>query len=748
MASYSPNQVDILSTIHCCFNWDFMNMNKEQKTELWLQDRIATIEGELNAQSEDSPKRNFPQLYSLQGFLYTQLYLKKESNGAEYLQKAEKAFQNALDACEKESCGYRAIAYGNLIYFNHKKWSKNKSEDPQYQTQQIQCEYNEIKKITNIPKNPEVLAMQGYSANYFRMHNESINFYQEALKSKETAEWVFGLALVKLHGSAGMERTRQENDEIETLLRHAVELDPTYHFVGLKLARHLLKQRKPHGTEEVVAILEQVPLDKDKQRNIIVLEEAAGLYTDIGRDDKALELYNIAETINPSSMKTLRGLGNIYQQKWVNSCWKKKGAPRRLDEASLKNAVKYFTENVDSDNAKPFDITKIANIHLRAYKTFNEEASKKGGKQAEKNLYRNKADHHKKECTFWYKKAEERLNKNQFDLRSEIEVCYRLSEYYREFDSEEVEKYLEETFRKASLGTDQDNFYELKFVKNAREELLQLASKEKGDQVKVLKTKAWIYELSGHYESALFYLQKVKISSNTDALQERELSLYFKIIKNKRRIGLDVQKIKKEMDQLIPKISDFHNKKEFELKSRIIEIETKFSDDNITELKENFIQFEKMIIESKFTATELADKIVSIFHDSKVVLERTMKYIKENLYHPEGKDILYYPNQKVSQTKEDLKKFFEKDCKWEDFSTRYTQMFLFFVEKLNPNDYSYVGDYVKVRNKGEHDLKKVQLQLLDQKCPTKQDKIELTRKSAFYSAEVFNFIKKEVDGIL
>ena len=764
MASFSRNQID-LSTIHCCFNWEFMN--REQKTELWLLDRIATIEGELNAQAEDNPKRNFPQLYSLQGFLYTQLYLKKENDGAEFLGKAEKAFQNALDAYKEENHGYQAIANGNLIYFN-RKWNKNEPKDPKYKTESLESSYNALKKMTNLKNHPEVLAMKGYSANYLRLHKESIEFYQEVLKTKQTAEWVFGLALAKLHRSTGREGTKQENDEIEILLRHAVELDPTYHFVKLKLARHLLEQRKPHGTEEIEDILQKVPLNEGEQKNIIILEEAAGFYIAMNSEEgrgKALELYQRAYVINPHSVKTLRGLGNIYFQKWIGSCQNnkkdktnKKKNPRPLDESSLENAVKYFTENVegDSSNAKPFDVTKIGNIHLKTYKTFtaiskevSKPKTKRKGKTHDEEApnYQDKAAHHKERCIFWYEKVEERLNKGQFDLRSEIEVCQRLSEYCREFDSERERFYLEQTLRKASQGSHQDNFYELTFVKNARERLLELASKGKNDKVKVDKTKAWIYELSGHFESALFYLRKAKTSP--DDFQEHEVSLYFKIIENKRKNGLDIQKVKEEMDILIQQIgkNHFHKGKEFELKSRIIEIERQMSDDNVQELRETFIKFEKTLLDPQLPTNTLADKTFSVLHDSKVVLERAMKYIKEKLY-PEGKDFLYYPKAKVSQAEGDLKKFFEKECKWEDFSIRYTEMFAFFVEKLDCNEYSFVLDFVNIRNKGEHDLKKTQLRLFDEICPTKQKKIELTRKSAFYSAEVFNSIKKEVDKVV
>ena len=136
------------------------------------------------------------------------------------------------------------------------------------------------------------------------------------------------------------------------------------------------------------------------------------------------------------------------------------------------------------------------------------------------------------------------------------------------------------------------------------------------------------------------------------------------------------------------------------------------SDDNVQELRETFIKFEKTLLDPQLPTNTLADKTFSVLHDSKVVLERAMKYIKEKLY-PEGKDFLYYPKAKVSQAEGDLKKFFEKECKWEDFSIRYTEMFAFFVEKLDCNEYSFVLDFVNIRNKGEHDLKKTQLRLFD-----------------------------------
>lgn len=71
-----------LSEFQCHFTWDFINLGK--RTKLYLRDRINTIDKELPAQNDDYPerqqqkKRNFPQLYSLRGFLFVQLYQKTE----------------------------------------------------------------------------------------------------------------------------------------------------------------------------------------------------------------------------------------------------------------------------------------------------------------------------------------------------------------------------------------------------------------------------------------------------------------------------------------------------------------------------------------------------------------------------------------------------------------------------------------------------------------------------------------------
>ena len=182
-----------LSKFKCHFTWDFINL--EKRTKLYLRDRINTIDKELPAQigepsEQQQWKRNFPQLYSLRGFLYVQLYQKTENGGDEFLEYAENSLTKALEECKEKNVGYKAIIYADLIHL--KQMPKSVDE--------LIKKYNALSE--NIENHPEVLAMKGYAASFFHSYNDAINFYEEALAHTRTPEWVFGLALAMQHRQA------------------------------------------------------------------------------------------------------------------------------------------------------------------------------------------------------------------------------------------------------------------------------------------------------------------------------------------------------------------------------------------------------------------------------------------------------------------------------------------------------------------------------------------------------------------
>lgn len=732
------NEDNKLSQYPCYFTWEWANCTKRSK--LFLNDRIETIEGTIQSEEKMEKSRNLPQLYALNGYLYTQLY-RKEDGERKLLNRAEICFQTALQKCGSEDDGYKKIIYASLIHLFDLIDEKSKVNDNI-------SKFDDQEPKVELGSNEQVLAIQGHGAAYLHKYHEAITFYEMAMERQKemekqvTPEWLFGLALAYIHRNVG-KATYSEMEKIEYLLRHAISLDPTYDYARLKLANHLWDSRVDYkfggknecnAKEEIDDIINQVK--KSQSENITILEEIAST---INRMDpkEALKLFEKCYKINPKSQKTLRGLGNLH----LNFSKKEK----KNSANHLEKAVQYFTENIEkSKNAKPHDLSQVSKIHRDAYLFYKNR----------KNV--TKAKDHESKSKEWIEKLKDQLKKGFLDERNEPEICYRISEHHKAFGDQEKEiQYLNKTLSCAVAGREEDDLKGLKFVDQAQNRLLKIASKS--DKAECFKTKSDVFKQRGNFDSAIFYLQKALSESQENQqlssfqlfeMRVEEIQLFINLIRKKREYSLDdgdvTTAVREKIDALDTDPRHANKRAQLEFAFQELSIEKLFNDkdmEHVGDLRRSRLAFEENL-KVKNQDQSLDDAIFDVCHDSKVVLERCMRYIRENVF-PDGKEVTYYPNylSDLDQTKLDT--VLEK-IGWNNFSSTLPSLVDFLVDRLDNAKYPDLK-FVKIRNKGEHDFKAKQIQILWQHCPDKEDRIRLARFASRYAVEVWNKVKHEID---
>ena len=733
------NTENKLNQYPCYFTWEWASCTKRSK--LFLNDRIQTIDGTIESEEMmDNGGRNLPQLYALKGYLCTQLY-SKEGGERELLNHAESCFQTALTKCGSKDDGYTKILYASMIHLFDLK--DKKSNVDKY----ISKFHDQEPRDVAFKSNEQVLVMQGHAAGYLCKYHEAITFYEEAMAKNVTPELLFGLALAYIHRNIG-KSTYSNMEKIEYLLRHAISLDSTYDLAKSKLAKHLWDSRADfkyggnngcHATEEIEDIIAQV--ESSQSYNVAILEEAATTITKID-SEKALKLYLKCYAINPKSQKTLRGLGTLHLKSW-----EKKKKPEDLEQA-----VRYYTENVEkSENAKPFDISRIGQLHRDAYLFYVKGKTRNNAK----------AKHHASKCKEWFEKLIDQLKKGYLDERDKAEAYYKISQYYKIFsDDPEKEKeitYLNKMLSCAMAGREDDDLQGLKFVNQAQNRLLEIAAKL-DNKADCYKMKSDVFKQRKHFDSAIFYLQKAinelgfnQVSSfQLFQLKVEEIQLYIALVKKKREYLLDDGEVtmgivRSKIDDLAtdPRRSDERAQLEFDYQK--LSIEKLFNDkdrEHIGELRESRLVFEEKL-KVEIPEKLLDDAIAEVCHDSKVVLERCMRYIRDKVY-PDGKDFIYYPKHLTDLDEQKLDLVLGK-IGWSNFSSNLPSLANFLVDRLDNGRHPYLLQFADVRNKGEHDFKSNQIQVLRQHCPDKESRIRLARYASCYAVEVWNKVRYEVN---
>ena len=751
--------------IQSYFTWQWTDCTNKSKD--FLKNQIAEIEKTIKFEEIDK-KRNLPQLYALKGYLLTQVDVTIKKN----LQDAEDCFEKALKNCKENNEGYKKVIYGSLTHLQDLKVEVNKKIDQ---------------------SNAEVLAMQAHAAAYLQNYQEAIDFYEKALKEekegpdkKETPEWLFGLALALIPKNVGR-NNKFYSKKIECLLRHAIQLDDSYHLAKLKLAKNLLISRRKYGDEEIYDLVNPI-IDKNKlkeneskeneskeneskeneskeneskenelkeneskenelkeneskenemeiRKKVAFLEEAANVIKDL-KIEKAEEIFLDCYKAIGYSQKTLRGLGVLYSELWEKKTRGKKQQGNEVDdeeiEKHLADAIKYLEENA---TGKHFDIILIANQHRKAYEYYNKHEPEK-------------ATYHKNKCEKLYEQLIDQLEAGEFDAKSKLDVCYRLSEFYKTFsDGDKEKEYLKQTLHCASKGTEEDNFEYLSFVRLAQSRLLELADGLKTDSEKY-KGKSDVFKLCGDIERSIFYLKEVvKVSGEgSQEIKFEEAQLLLSLIKKKKKYGLDDEQTMNETETKIGLIEDEERKEKLEIEFQRMKIDKRFTDAIVNDLKED-----RLNLENKPTMKS----IFAVLDKSKILLERCIAHINQKVF-PEvtnKKSYLYQIDFKTCKSKEQRIKTidtkFKNEYKWskgeKKFSSILPQLAKSFTEFLDVTMHPYLPIFIKIRNKGQHDFETNQIALLFEKCPSVADQKELTRKASNYAVEVWNCVKEEVD---
>ena len=723
--------------IQCYFTWQWTDCTNKSKD--FLKNEIDEIEKTIKFEEIDK-KRNLPQLYALKGYLLTQVDVTIKKN----LQDAEDCFEKALENCKENNEGYKKVIYGSLTHLQDLKVEVNKKIDQ---------------------SNAEVLAMQAHAAAYLQNYQEAIDFYEKALKEekegpdkKETPEWLFGLALALIHKNVGR-NNKFYSEKIECLLRHAIQLDDSYHLAKLKLAKNLLSSRKEYGDEEIFDLVNPITKENKLKENelkeneskeneskenemeirkkVTFLEEAANVIKDFKTETlrdikKAEEIFLDCYKTKEYSQKTLRGLGVLYSKLWKKKTGDKKQQGNEVDdeeiEKHLTDAIKYLEENA---TGKHFDIILIANQHRKAYEYYNKHEHEK-------------VTYHKKECEKLYGQLIDQLKAGKFDAKSKLEMCYKLSKFYKTFsDGDKEKEYLKQTLHCASKGTEEDNFEDLKCVGLAQGRLLELADGLKNDSEKY-KGKSDVFKLCGDIERSIFYLKEVvKVSGEgSQEIKFEEAQLFLSLIKKKKKYGLDDEQTMNETETKIGLIEDKERKEKLEIEFQRMKIDKLFTHDIVNDLKED-----RLNLENKPTMKS----IFAVLDKSKILLERCIAYINQKVF-PEvtnKKSYLYQIDFKTCERINTIDTKFKKEYKWskgeKKFSSILPQLAKSFTEFLDVTMHPYLPIFIEIRNKGQHDFETNQIALLLEKCPSVADQKELTRKASNYAVEVWNCVKEKVD---
>ncbi|XP_066915913.1 probable DNA double-strand break repair Rad50 ATPase [Clytia hemisphaerica] len=667
--------------------------------------------------------------------------------GKKNLDEAEKSLEDALKECSNNNVGYKAVIYADLIHLKNKR--KENSDD-------LIKQYKDLLK-NFIPKEPEELAMKGYAATLFHCYEDAIKFYKKLLSMVDNpeCEWVFGLALAMQHRQVRRKIT-ERNEDIEKNLRKAIELDPSYDMARIKLAKELWtydEETKAKKRSEIENLIDEVLKKTDNPLTIRIAAVTLLNQIDNSKGEKALKKL-------PESREVLRALGSLYFKRFKKNTL----------EFNLNEAIKCF-DKIQRD-AMPFDLTKLGYFHLEASWYYDREYDKaeqskkhkqskqskkhKQSKQSKKHKQSKQSKKHNQNCKTIMEKAENRLIKDEYDLRNNIETCYRLSQFYRhhQSNSEKEFRYLEDTLQKANEGSNEENLFELEVVIEAKERLLEIANGYE-NHVEKFKLTSYVYEQSGEYDIALNRWREAMSTVSTGGnetpkdMLEKEAILLFKVVDKEMKSNIDCPTLK-EFDEKVKALNDCKTKDNLQHEVRLIKIEKLMTNDkNLEELKEKLLQLEGISFKKERVEGELNERVCEVIIWLCTVLDRSVMLIENTLYQGKGKASynLQFPRPNSKDYKyengcdeEKLKKFFEKKCEWDKFSNNYKELFEFFFERLNITQYAFLTDIFNIRKKTVHHVHTDMITALNDARSTEKDKIQLARDASKYAAENWNFI--------
>ena len=775
-----PNQIPLDSLVHH-FKWDICKI-----TPTILQERILSVEGHLRENSS----RILPQSYCLLAYLKSKADTDKEveTNNEIYnlLLNAEKSLPEIDEGSTKKGLGYKAAVIGNLIYWEQCKIKMYEQARKHFE------EYEKLKGRYDrcLENHPEVLAMKAFAFGYsfgIKKSSDSVKYYTEALSDKDymnSAEWIYGLAHSKSI-VALKEEPQRKNDliEIEQLLRRAIHIDPYYSLAMLKLAKTLIKLHGINVFDEIEYWIEKA-LDVSN-RKLSCLEEAASIYHQALKhknrkdrkenNEKAMKLYKEAERMNPSSKRTIIGIGKCHLNNYYVSKRRESNSRGKLCEkdlpSELEKAQIYFEK--DNEHKRHIDKLKLAQVYR------------------EVSLFKGKGFHLKAENIY----------KQVIKLTEEEKDPLRLAEAYTRYATflkmdervkEEIEYLRKGVDVTVDCGEEEDS--EMRFSRECQDRLLLYASQGIFmTKQESLVVKAHVQRKRGNIMTSYYYLKQAnKLESTAEYKSHLEEKLAECILEASEVQQIACAKAMSDVyfdkaKKMIAALNDTDQKFDLEFEVARREINKSMGQDKQLEsLKEHCLKFEECCMETnknrlkrmKEEKLSTSDKkqerekeedrelklLVDAICEFRCVLDGAMNTIKEKIFGKSAstKPSCYYPapsaftsnesnqySKKPKDLSEKMKDLFEKRYKLDGFQEKLADLFNYLVKKQpdsSKEEYKWLQDVINIRNEAQHSTKSKEMS--KELFPTREKQRMLIKQISEYAAEINARIQSDVKNYL
>jgi hypothetical protein len=753
-----------LDSIQCHFNWDIVSL--KEKSHGYFVDRIAVFDGHING----GETRNLAQIYAAKAFFTYMYYLeKRKANPEDHTNEENK--QNAIEslACALEesiagdNCiGYQLVIYGNLVFLY------NDMKNDEKALENLECYNDLIKQFSDTAAtHPEVLAMKGFAFSHAMKYEDAIDCYSEALQNdirQNNPEWLIGLGFAKQWLSTGRRRLNEDAKEIEMLYRHAIQIDDSYDYAKLKLARILWDTQNINGIDEVEYLIEQA--SANPMKNVVVIEETAAVLNLTCRSkpenyQKVFDLYRESEKIRDDSPKTLRGLARYYQRqseiKMKTRGPKNKGRNKRgnhVIDDDLNAAIRYLEKLTNGNNGRFYDKIDLAELY---YKLYTKECNQLTYKTKSENLYLQVLSGAETET-----------------VSGKIQIWYKYSRHRKLCEDKEGEiEYLKKVIGLACEAKEDMHGY-VREVEFAEHRLLELASKPKNlrnGEIEALELKSLVFEKWEQFDSAIFYLEKalqiLQIKDNV-GIQLKLAKLYVKLsIARKENKAIASSRYSAKAFKKIDELPRNHVKWElYKVMNKVEFEELTKSEPNLMELQRLRLDFENVEFDRQVRGTgartgrdEFIRIVMDVIGESKRVLDSSINHVKEKVYYKSSKDppFCYYPAPTNLQKRfpkslpeRQMEQLFENVYKLPGIKTKIPGLLAYLVGKqptMNP-DYSWLQEIIDIRNTNEHEGLCVSRESLEISFPDDQGKADIVRKMSKYAAEVRLFVGARVKEVV
>ena len=564
-----------------------------------------------------------------------------------------------------------------------------------------------IKIGDNISEHPEVLASKAFAKAFCSTQstNEVIQLYQQALKARPgEVSWMYGLCLAKdkaLRIPSQLEDDREA--ELETLLRRVVSLDVQHYQARIALAKRLILKEAFEEAEHFINEAKGIRLKPGAKgfNDIGTKLEMLGalhqmrsmskLYKD--HQDRALEFFLGAYSLNNKSERAIHGCAKIYIQKHLSKHQKKS------DNDNLAKAKEFMDKLKES----AFDLHQYTLASV-----YSEEA-----------LLHSYDDNFEKARVVY----DSLIKKNKDDLLKRSENHWNYSTMLRkhgQFEEEldhlkrcvEADWAADNKLASADAVRAQDRLMEIATMtcRDRREDLTKGQSKAK-DQKKgqkerfrsyqeALEMKSRIFRAKVDFRSAIFYMdharKKTLKSSEPDLVRhatqiENLIELHIDASKSTKTSLEDGKVLLKEAKEMIQaQMLPNETSSKLTIHASKAEIELTMKHRGLNDLKGSALSFEDTL-EGSQCDEDLKEKSYKVLQASRSALDYSMNHLKREAF-PEIEKEVVFPY--IHNTAEKLEKKF-KEMGFQGISQKYPEVINFVLEKIQP---AWVKTFIAIRN--------------------------------------------------